>query len=330
MSPIHIIKPGTFTAANGRTHTFTDQHIAELSESYDTALFAAPIVKGHPSNDAPRLGEIVKLEARKNGLYGHVQDMDVAFSDEIKQKRYKYVSASIYLADTPNNPTPGKLYLKHVGFVPIPAVKGLDPVQFSETEDGLVELTIEFSDEPQTFDLANLSREELFALNLADLTQEQLAVALDLIKKETAALAMGHADLAAQKADLAYQRARMAAQEYAHNLSDEGRLLPNQEALVVELMCALDGNETLSFADGEETVEITKQDLFKRFISSIPIQVDFSERTQGGSVETIDLGDGKTRTVEIKKIIAEEAKKGNDITPVQASKILDKRYKKAD
>ncbi len=51
------------------------------------------------------------------------------------------MSASFYLPDSPSNPKPGVLYLRHVGFLGAqpPSVKGLKQVSFSEQEEGVVE-----------------------------------------------------------------------------------------------------------------------------------------------------------------------------------------------
>ncbi|OIO04834.1 MAG: hypothetical protein AUJ49_02085, partial [Desulfovibrionaceae bacterium CG1_02_65_16] len=57
--------------------------------------------------------------------------------------RFKKISASFYLPDSPANPAPGVFYLRHVGFLgaAAPAVKGLKPVAFAAGEEGVVEFS---------------------------------------------------------------------------------------------------------------------------------------------------------------------------------------------
>lgn len=68
------------------------------------------------------------------------------FAEWVNQGLYKKISASFYGKANPDNPTPGKIYLKHVGYlgaVP-PIIKGMPDSAFSES-DGEV-LTLEFSE----------------------------------------------------------------------------------------------------------------------------------------------------------------------------------------
>lgn len=71
------------------------------------------------------------------------KELDPAFFELVRAGRFKTVSASFYLPNSPNNPKPGHLYLRHVGFLgaAAPAVKGLKPVEFSEHEEGVVAFT---------------------------------------------------------------------------------------------------------------------------------------------------------------------------------------------
>ncbi|MDL6388248.1 peptidase, partial [Escherichia coli] len=67
--------------------------------------------------------------------------LDPQFAEMVTDGRFKKVSASFYLPDSPSNPKPGVLYLRHVGFLGAqpPSVKGLKQVSFSEQEEGVVE-----------------------------------------------------------------------------------------------------------------------------------------------------------------------------------------------
>ena len=61
----------------------------------------------------------------------------------VEKGRFKKISSSFYLPDSPNNPCPGNLYLRHVGFLGAmpPAVKGLRNPEFAENEQGVVDFS---------------------------------------------------------------------------------------------------------------------------------------------------------------------------------------------
>ena len=56
--PINILKPGQFTAMNGKTVKFTEADLRATAAAYDPAVFAAPFVLGHPKHDAPAFGKM--------------------------------------------------------------------------------------------------------------------------------------------------------------------------------------------------------------------------------------------------------------------------------
>lgn len=139
MSDIHIFRSGTHTDMLGRSITVSDADIAAMAQTYDPAKHEAPVVAGHPSTDAPAYGWIKSLRAEGGNLFAEPHQLDPAFCELVSQHRYKKVSPAFYSPGTAGNPVPGQFYLKHVGFlgaVP-PAVKGLQQVQFAESEDVL-------------------------------------------------------------------------------------------------------------------------------------------------------------------------------------------------
>lgn len=68
------------------------------------------------------------------------EDIDPAFSDLVKAKRYRKISASFFKPDAPNNPNMGRWSPKHVGFLgaAAPAVKGLKEAEFEVGETGIL------------------------------------------------------------------------------------------------------------------------------------------------------------------------------------------------
>lgn len=141
MKPIQIFKPGRHTASSGATMDFSEDKLKAAVAAYDPALHEAPIVVGHPKDNGPAYGWVKSLSFDDSGaIVAEPQQIDADFAEMVQAGRFKKRSASWYLPDSPNNPKPGTLYLRHVGFLGAqpPAIKGLKEVQFSE-EEGVVE-----------------------------------------------------------------------------------------------------------------------------------------------------------------------------------------------
>lgn len=141
MQAIEIFKIGKHTATNGQTLPFDETMLADAVKGYDPALHEAPVVVGHPKDNHPAFGWVDHLELKDGVVLAHPKQVDAEFAELVEQGKYKKRSASWYLPDSPNNPKPGTLYLRHVGFLGAmpPAIKGLKDVQFSEQEQGVVE-----------------------------------------------------------------------------------------------------------------------------------------------------------------------------------------------
>lgn len=130
---------------HGQTVQFSRADLAASAAGYDPALHEAPIVVGHPSQDAPAYGWVQSLEFGADGLHAVPRQVDPEFVSLVEAGRFKKVSASLYPPDHPGNPKPGIYYLKHVGFLgaAAPAVKGLKPAQLGADDAGC--LTLEFA-----------------------------------------------------------------------------------------------------------------------------------------------------------------------------------------
>ncbi len=129
---IEVFKTGKHTDSSGNKKEYSAENLDAIVYAYNSKIensdaFLAPIVKGHPKTDSPAFGWVERLARRNNTLLAKVKDMSLEFSEEIKQGRYKKVSIALY----PN------MLLRHVGFLGAasPAVKGLEPVQFADTQE---------------------------------------------------------------------------------------------------------------------------------------------------------------------------------------------------
>ncbi|HBS7696447.1 TPA: peptidase [Klebsiella pneumoniae] len=141
-----VFAPGTHTAMDGRTITFTPENCIDLANSYDPSVSEAPFVIGHPSLTAPAYGWAERLEYRDGIVYAAPRQVNPAFAEAFNAGSYKKRSLSIYQPDSPGNPKPGHYYARHVGFlgaVP-PGVKGLPDAQFAETsgDNGPLEFSL--------------------------------------------------------------------------------------------------------------------------------------------------------------------------------------------
>lgn len=145
MKRIPFFKPGKHRAESGDVIEFTEADVQQIVETYDPKLHEAPLVIGHPKMDAPAYGLVQSVELAEGGItvaIPHKVHQD--FADGVRDGRYSKRSASLYTPQHPNNPTPGKWYLRHIGFLGAhpPAVKGLPEVGFGETEEGVVSFAV--------------------------------------------------------------------------------------------------------------------------------------------------------------------------------------------
>lgn len=144
MKRFPIFRKGRHTASSGATLDFSEEELRAAVAAYDPTLHEAPIVVGHPKDNAPAYGWIGALhfDEGTGEIEVDSKQVDPDFEEMVAAGRFKKRSASWYLPDSPANPRPGTLYLRHVAFLGAqpPAVKGLRDVSFSE-EDGVVEFS---------------------------------------------------------------------------------------------------------------------------------------------------------------------------------------------
>ncbi|MBF0283595.1 MAG: peptidase [Magnetococcales bacterium] len=141
-----IFRPGRHTDQSGAVRTFSEADLADCAAVYDPALHEAPLVIGHPADNSPAWGWAGGLQFMDNHLRVTPKQVDPDFQEIVNAGRYKKISAAFYLPDSPVNPKPGHLYLRHVGFLGAqpPAVKGLGDAAFADKGEGVV--TVEFGE----------------------------------------------------------------------------------------------------------------------------------------------------------------------------------------
>ncbi len=145
MKPFRIFRPGKHRASCGTVVEFTEEDLKRAVSVYSPTLYAAPLVIGHPKTEDRAYGWAESLTYEDGHVVVHPDKVNPEFSELVEQGAYRNRSASWYMPDHPNNPSPGNLYPKHIGFlgaVP-PALKGLGDVQFSADAD-----PVDFSADP--------------------------------------------------------------------------------------------------------------------------------------------------------------------------------------
>ncbi len=128
---VEIFKAGRHISDDGQSLFFSFDDIQDIAQNYSPELREAPLVLGHPQTDGPAQGWVKGLRATEDGrLLMAVKQVAHGFAQMLKEGRFKKRSASFYSPGHPNNPTPGKWYLRHVGWLGAqqPAIAGLQDV----------------------------------------------------------------------------------------------------------------------------------------------------------------------------------------------------------
>lgn len=127
---VEMFRAGPQISSTGQKLVFTENDLDQVVGSYNPSTHEAPLIIGHDQDDGtPALGWVQKVWRKGKELWGKIELTPKA-EQLIKDGVFKKVSSSFYLPEAETNPTPGKLSLRHLGLVSIPAVKGL--TAFSE------------------------------------------------------------------------------------------------------------------------------------------------------------------------------------------------------
>lgn len=322
VKPFEFFKPGTFTAVNGQTYTFDAAAVQEMVDSYRVDLSDAPLVVGHPKLTSPRFGRAEKLFINDKGVaMCEAGGLVAEFAEMVNKGLYPKVSASIFLPSAKGNPTPGKHYLNHIGFLGgvAPAVKGLSMVEFASDDDGIA--SFGFDDEIEAglfrglrnwlltkfgkedadtalpeWDVSYLAKQAV----QTDLPQESGALSNFSTQPTAQEIAMDAAkekrlaELEAQALDMdkkAAQVARADVASFAEGLVVAGKVLPAHKESVVEVLCQLDAandgkGEVASFAAADpEHADHGKTGgaLLREMLTALPKQVSFEKLPDGAA-----------------------------------------------
>ena len=349
---IKIFKSGAQTTAAGQTIEFSDADLIACAAAYDPATSEAPIVIGHPKTDAPAYGWIARLIAEDGALFADLDRVNPAFAEAVNGGAYRHVSAAFYGPHNPANPKPGAYYLRHVGFLGAtpPAVKGLGAVEFAAGEADVV-AEIDFAeseteargdggafpssspaqsgalDPDRTSPAAegestgaNTAIPEA-APDSAALTdapagapKNETELVERLAELEARARALDEREQKLAALEAAQKRAEVAS--FAEGLVRAGRLLPRDQAGVVEFLLAIPEGE-IAFAEGESTRRVEPAAWLREFLGRLPVQVEFRELSPAPRTpQVISPAEAVQRTQDL---VARENAAGRAITYTEAA-----------
>ena len=295
---IEIFKAGTHRDDSGRTHTFTPAMLAEIAATYNKALREAPLTVGHPKDNLPAYGWVKAVYVNADGnLAIDPEQVDPAFAEMVRAGRFKKRSASFYPPNAPHNPTPGRWYLRHVGFLGAqpPAVPGLKDIKFSAADaEGAVEIS--FSEAAAVAAIpATQPRQEQ---TMSDAEKAELEKLRAEVKAKEEALAKAQA--AEQAAKTQADEAQKQVQSYAEKAAADrrasfasfaeaeikaGRLLPKDKNTAIAALETLAAAEQpASFSEGSTTTQVTAMQMcawLQGQMSSRTAAVSFGEQAAG-------------------------------------------------
>jgi hypothetical protein len=356
-APIEILRAGTHTDARGQRVTITADDLAAIAAAYDPALHEAPVVVGHPADDAPAYGWVRAVRAEGDRLLAELDQVEPQFADLVRRGRYKKISVALYGANAAGNPRPGHWYLRHVGFLGAqpPAVKGLRPVQFGGGTDGVVELAetpslslvarllrglrevllqqygadtadralpaeaIEaIADAPP---VAPASPAAAFAEPTAQREETEMHSAADALAERERALADREAVLAEREARLAEAERRRRADEdaaFLDALVREARLPVELRPLAAALLGQLDQTAVHEFA---EAGQVTPHGALRALLQRLPQRVAFGELA-AADVRAADPSDWRSIEAAADALIAARAAQGQTVTFREAVRLV--------
>lgn len=318
MKKLQIFKPGKHTDVKGIVIDFTEDMLRDCAAAYDPARHEAPLVVGHPKTDDPAYGWAKSLTYADGALAVDPDQVDPQFAEMVNAGRFKKISASFYLPDAPNNPSPGKLYLRHVGFLGAqpPAVKGLKSASFADTEQGVVEFADiapwrvrslgtllrglrEWIISKNTIEEADRAMPGYLIDDIESVPEASASPAYseshqetDMLTKEQEAAA---AKLKADQEDLARKTAEFAERdkalkaveaaarlhgigEFVAGLIKAGKILPRDQAGLVAYMAGPNEAGVIEFGEGDDKKTTPPAEWLRTFLAALPKQVDYQER----------------------------------------------------
>lgn len=276
-----IFRAGNHTDSQGRVRSWSEADLDRIVQSYDPAKHEAPIVVGHPKDNAPAFGWVSALKREGKALLAQYSQVAAEFVEAVRDGRYKKRSISIYPDGT----------LRHVGWLGAqpPAIKGLPDFAFSDG-DG----------DPHTYEESTQEGNRMTIEEMqAKLAEEQKARADAEAKVSGLTQEVGELKTKVEKSEAEFaenekKRIRAEIESSIDAGIQAGKILPSwKKAGLVEFMASLNSDEsTYEFSEGKKQ---TPAKWFQEFIMSFcehplftKMSKDFAEKKGQDNGETED------------------------------------------
>ncbi|MDA8156883.1 MAG: hypothetical protein M0Z52_10605 [Actinomycetota bacterium] len=321
---IAVFKTGTHTDAQGNTRTWTNSDMDAIAAKYNPAEHEAPVVIGHPRENAPAYGWVEGLSNDGGTLWAEIKPTVEQFTDWLRQGLFKKRSISLY----------PDLTLRHIGFLGAtpPAVKGLPDFAFKD--NGSV---LEFQDLPDLPDLPDgpcpsrrtkggsmnfweglkeklaqtgMSFRELFGSDTPPVLYTEDDVRLERKKAEDAAREKTAADFAERERTLASWEDRLRAMEaqgrmksvaeFIEGLKQKGTLPPAMERMgmgITSFMQAVAGLDAVYEFSADKTKKETPLEFMKAFLCSLPASINFGEVAESDGSDEDSVEEKRDRMI---------------------------------
>jgi hypothetical protein len=280
---IEIFRPGRHIDDAGRTHEFSEQDIRDIATGYDPAVREAPLCVGHPSSNLPAYGWVAGLQVNADGrLAMDTRAVEPQFAEMVADRRFPKRSASFYPPNAPNNPTPGKWYLRHVAFLGAqpPAIAGLKDIEFADDASGAVSFSE--GDLHHSQEQSQMDKDLQAAQERAAKAEAEAKAARDAQAKAEAARAEADKQLA-QFAEQQRSERHASFVGFAEAQVKAGRLLPKDQATTVAVLDAVADAQPVEFSEGDATRKVSPVEFIKGLIESATPAVSFGEFAPGNA-----------------------------------------------
>ena len=278
---IEIFRAGRHIDDAGTAHDFSAADVAAMAAGYDPGLREAPLTVGHPASNLPAYGWVKRLAAAAGVLTMNPHQVEPAFAEMVQAGRFKKRSASFYPPASPNNPTPGKWYLRHVAFLGAqpPAVAGLKDIQFAEDDaEAGAGCFSEAVPHPSTQETITMDQEIKDRLAQAE---ADAAAAKSAQAAAEAAAEAANAQLA-QFAEQQRQARHASHVSFAETQVKAGKLLPKDKAPAVALLDQLAEATPVEFSEGGIGKKVAPVEWLKGLIAGAKPVVEFGEFAPAG------------------------------------------------
>jgi len=276
---IPIFKSGQWTSLQGAKRLYTESELKEVAELYNQGRYQAKLFITHEQAELPvkPSGIISSLmyDNRNGMLHANLADVSAEAYDLLVNNAE--VSASFFLPNHPNSPTPGKLFLNHVAIVPQGAVKGL--------EVGFADIVCDFHNEEE--------QEEQEDKLMSEDTQEYMPEPEPDYQAEIKRLVAENEEMERRTAQYAERMIKQESQQMATKMVEQGQANPEQAQNFSDIYSDIMRIE-YGLASFEASFEEAKEHISERLlraIESLPRVVITNELTADHSEKTTEAAD---------------------------------------